>query len=97
MLNRDEHFTRLNEWNKSQEWKDGHYNFNALIGQKWEIPESVYWEFLEVLPPVGYRNGAFYMSEMLSGDITSRYSQIGDKYFHEYANLPVKLHAQMYA
>lgn len=97
MLNRHEHFARLNEWNKSEEWKAGRYDFNSLMNQKWEIPESVYWEFLEVLPPVGYKNGAFYMSEMLTGDITSKYSQEGNKYFHEYAKLPVKLYAEVYA
>ena len=65
--------------------------------QKWEIPESVYWEFLEVLPPVGYKNGAFYMSEMLTENITSKYSQEGDKYFHEYARLPGRLWAEIAA
>lgn len=97
MLNRDEHFARLNEWNKSEEWKQDRYDFNALVGQKWEIPEYVYWEFLEVLPPVGIKNGAFYMSEMLTGNLTSRYSQEGDKYFHEYARLPGKLWADLVA
>lgn len=95
-LTNTEHFERLNRWTKDPEYLASHtgpgrYDFGALVGQKWEIEEKTYWYFLEVLPPVGMKGGGFYMSEFLTGDITSYYSKVGNKYFHEYRRAPARV------
>lgn len=56
------------------------------IGNKWKITEEIYWYFLEMLPPVYYKNG-FLMSEKVTGDIRSYYYQIGGNYYHEYVEV----------
>lgn len=58
------------------------------IGQPWEIDENIYWEFLGMLPPLDYKNGSFYMSEFYSGNLTTRYSRQGNRYFCEFAIYP---------
>ncbi len=92
MVTREEHFKLLNDWNQSPEWKrDYSFDFASLIGKRWEINEELWWEFLEVLPPVRWRkdgNGeSFFISEALSGNIHSKYIREGDRYFHEWAIL----------
>lgn len=50
-----------------------------------EVDEERYWYLLEVLPPCGWvrNNGSesFYMSEFLTGRITTHVVRIGDRYF----------------
>lgn len=91
MLTRKEHFERLNAWSKDPAWREGRYDFGALVGQKWEIDKGTYWEFLEVLPPLGYTGSAFYLSEFLTEDITSYYSKVGGRYFQEYRRAPARV------
>ena len=92
-VTREEHFHLLNEWNLSPEWKrDCGFDFASLLGKRWEITKELYWYFLEILPPVRWTGvnssrESFYMSERLSGNITSKYSREGDRYFHERAIL----------
>ena len=52
-----------------------------MIGDRWEIDEDIYMEFLEMLPPMGWRGGAFYMSEFSFGDITTKFTREGGKYY----------------
>ena len=87
-VSREEHFLRLNAWRDTPEWKAGAYDFNQLVGQRWEVTREIYWEFLEVLPPVGMSGGSFYMSEALTGNIRSKYIEEGDRYFHEWTRFP---------
>ncbi len=50
-----------------------------------EVDSERYWYLLEVLPPCGWvRNGgseSFYMSEFLTGRITTHVVRIGERYF----------------
>lgn len=90
-LTRAEHFERLNAYSKDPAYAARTFDFDALVGQRWEIDEETYWYFLEVLPPLAWAGGSFYMSEALTdtakGTITSRYEKRGARYFHEYAYL----------
>jgi hypothetical protein len=74
----DEHYERLNV-----------YPNTPTIGDKWEIDEETWWYFFEILPPYGYRGipggEEFYMSEFYTGNITTKYSRIGDRYYCEWA------------
>lgn len=90
-LSNAEHFARLNAYSKDPAYLAGKFDFGALVGQKWEIEKATYWYFLEVLPPLGWRGGAFYMSEFLTDNITSRYSRVGESYFHEYVRAPLAI------
>lgn len=87
-VTREEHFEKLNEMFKTEEWKDRKYDFNSLVGKRWEITEELFWYFLEVLPPVNWKSDSkgesFYMSEALTGNIRSKYIREGSRYFHEY-------------
>jgi hypothetical protein len=94
---RAHHFERLNSYRKSAEYAQYAREVGAdvpqgdlpsLIGNRWEIDEQLYHEFLEVLPPLGWRNGSFYLSEFTFGDITTKYTKDGDQYYCEFARFP---------
>lgn len=50
-----------------------------------ETTQDHFWEMLECLPPVGWKNEgsgeSFKMSERWSGNITDIYARIGERYF----------------
>src|SRR4051812_14493937 len=93
-LSREEHFARLNEYIQTEEWKQDRYDFDALVGQKWEITEEIFIEFLEVLPPVNWKrdgdNESFCMSEAKTSNIRSKYLKNSNGYFHEYVRYPAR-------
>jgi hypothetical protein len=62
----------------------------SLLGKRWEIDKETYGEFLEVLPPLARRGGSFYLSEFVFGDITTKYTKEGDRYYCEFARYPVR-------
>jgi hypothetical protein len=91
------HFERLNNYRQSAEYTEYSWAIGApvldeklpsLIGNRWEIDAETYWEFLEVLPPLGWRGDTFYLSEFAFDDITTKYTKEGDKYFCEFAHYP---------
>lgn len=41
-----------------------------------------------MLPPLAYNNGSFYLSEFTFGDITTKYTKEGDRYYCEFARYP---------
>ena len=94
---RTHHFERLNSYRNSVEYAEyareigaevPQGNFPSLLGNRWEIDEAIYHEFLEMLPPLGWRNGSFFMSEFSFDDITAKFTREGDKYFCEFARFP---------
>lgn len=92
-VTREEHFERLNAWKETEEWKNSRFDFETLVGQRWEITRELYDYFLEILPPVRWRSvgtgeESFFMSEALSGDIRSKYSRENGRYFHEWSRIP---------
>lgn len=91
-VTRAEHFKRLNAYTTDEGWKTGRYDFAGLVGQRWEITKELYWEFLEVLPPVNWRHDgnreSFMISEALTENIRSMYSHEGGAYFHQWVRYP---------
>jgi hypothetical protein len=96
---RKNHFERLNNYRHSAEYAEYARTIGAdipqgelpsLIGNKWEIDAETYREFLEMLPPLGWRGETFYMSEFTFSDISTKYSKEGDKYYCEFARYPEK-------
>jgi len=98
---RDNHFRRLGAYRDSKEYADyaraiGYPaplgELPSLIGDRWEIDAETYDEFLNVLPPLrapgSGHNSSFYMSEFCFGDITTKYTQEGHKYYAEFARFP---------
>lgn len=61
----------------------------AVVGTKWPITESIYWYFLEILPPLDYRKKTkgFAMCEAKTGNIRSAYYLEAGQYWHEYVEL----------
>ena len=96
---RKNHFARLNAYVPSKEYAEYAKEIGAgapqgelpsLIGDRWEIDEEIYMEFLEMLPPMGWRGGTFYMSEFSFGDITAKFTREGGRYFCEFARYPAR-------
>lgn len=90
----DAHISELNAYTRDPEYlklvtyEDREAFFEKQIGRRWEIDEAIYDEFLEMLPPMGWRGNTFYMREFTFGDITSKFSREGDRYFCEVATYP---------
>jgi hypothetical protein len=98
-MNHDEirkrHYKRLNDYRDSVEYQASSCCYQkptaplkTLIGDRWEIDEEIYDDFLNMLPPMGWRGGAFYMSEFTFDDITAKFSKEGGKYWCEFARFP---------
>src|SRR4051794_17884427 len=94
---RKQHFERLNRYRQSAEYAEYAKAIGAdvpqgdlpsLIGNRSEIDKDIYHEFLEMLPPIGWRGGSFFMSEFTFGDVTAKYSKEGDRYYCEFARYP---------
>ena len=51
----------------------------TLIGHWKEITEEEYDDALNILPPVGWYNGGFFMSERYTGNISSFYQKLNGK------------------
>ncbi|HEX4609801.1 MAG TPA: hypothetical protein VH092_16500, partial [Urbifossiella sp.] len=94
---RKTHFARLNGYQQSFEYaayarticaEVPQGDLPSLLGNRWEIDKAIYDEFLGMLPPLGWRRGAFYMSEFSFDDITARFSKNGDRYYCEFARYP---------
>lgn len=94
---RDNHYARLNDYRNTKEYQEycrdvgipfvEKENLPSLLNNRWEINEELYWEFLEMLPPVGYTNGCFFMCERLFDNISAYFSKEGGKYYCEYRRL----------
>lgn len=56
-------------------------HLDSLCGEWREITEEKYNEAMNVLPPLRYENGGFFMREMWTADVTDFYQQIGRRYF----------------
>lgn len=64
-----------------------HKSDEELLNEVWEIPESMYEEMFEVLPPLAMGRDWFVMCEFLRGSITSIYVRFGKKYYHSYITI----------
>jgi len=91
---RSRHFKRLNSYRHSADYAEyarqigGDFpvgELPSLLGDRWGIDEETYDDFLGMLPPLGWHGGSFYMMEFLFGDITTKCSKEGNRYFCEFA------------
>lgn len=67
ILNDEEFFKMV------KDWEDG------LIGKWKEISLEEFDDMLDILPPVAWYNGGFFMSERYTGNISSFYQKINGK------------------
>lgn len=58
-----------------------------MLGKYAEITNEVYWYFLEILPPIQFRNGHFAMIERQRDNITSAFFEIAGRFFWSYVDL----------
>ena len=73
---RNSHFTALN-------------CLPVVVGTRWTVNEDIYFEFLEMLPPITRPAGGFYISEAScggsnGGNIRSAYFKEGGQFWHAY-------------
>lgn len=57
--------------------------YSNIEGLKTEITEEEYYYFLECLPPLDFNGSTFFMSEYLTGDITTKFYIKDNKYYAE--------------
>ncbi|MFO0906823.1 MAG: DUF1419 domain-containing protein [Isosphaeraceae bacterium] len=89
------HYERLNDYrcsveyqaspNCSEQWTG---ELMTLIGDRWEIDEEIYDDFLNMLPPLGRQGGVFYMREFTFDDITAKFTKEGSRFYCEFARYP---------
>jgi hypothetical protein len=96
---RQNHFDRLNDYRNSAEYADycrkignaaPEGDLPPMLGKRWEVDEATYMEFLEMLPPLGWLGGTFFMQEFTFDDITAKFTRQGDRYFCEFAQYPAR-------
>lgn len=92
---RDNHYENLNAYRDLPGYADRHRSnetaaafFASLTGRRWEIDAAIYDEFLNMLPPLHWRNGSFYMIEPLFDGIAAKFTHEGGRYYCEYAFYP---------
>lgn len=92
---RKRHFENLNDYRNSVEYQASPNCYQqptgelkTLIDHRWEIDEAIYDDFLEMLPPLGWRGNTFYMREFTFDDITAKFSKQGGKFYCEFARYP---------
>ncbi len=93
-VSRDEHFKNLNVVIHGV---DGYFDLSRedqnermvnSLHRPWEITEEIYEEFLEMLPPVNWSGGSFYMLEFSAGNARGHYFQKDGKFYAEEATYP---------
>ncbi len=89
------HYERLNDYRNSVEYQASSNCYQkpsgelkTLTGNRWEIDEEIYMDFLEMLPPMGWKGDSFYMREFSFDDITAKFSKEGGKFYCEFARYP---------
>lgn len=94
---RTRHYERLNNHRDSVEYQASSCCFEkhdgplrTLIGDRWEIDEEIYDHFLNILPPLGWNGGVFYMREFSFDDITTKFTREGSRFFCEFAQYPAR-------
>lgn len=95
------HFARLNAYTRTREYAEWYQTIGgpapaadlpSLAGQRWEIDEAIYDEFLEMMPPI-YAPGGFFTCEETFDGYHARFTREGDRYYCEFARLPRRVNA----
>lgn len=89
------HYERLNHYRELPGYAESRESYEAMqeffaqiVGTRWEIDEEIYDDFLNMLPPLGWRGGVFYMREFTFDDITTKFTKEGSRYYCEFARFP---------
>ncbi|MGO7308735.1 hypothetical protein ACCS91_33310 [Rhizobium ruizarguesonis] len=77
--NRSQHFANLNQY------RNEGFPAVKMLGRFWMIDETIYEEFLNMLPPA-YCAGGFRMIEKLTDDISATFLKIGPHYWCGYTD-----------
>lgn len=95
MLTREQHFTRINSYHQSIEYAEFCKTIGttppfgctkSLLSQRWEIDERLFNEFRDILPPLNFRGSSFLMREFIFGQITTKYTREGERYFCQFVD-----------
>ena len=74
-----------------EEFEPIHEKYLNDMCNNWkEITEDKFEDALNVLPPMRWENGGFFISERYTSDVTNFYQQIGNRYFTSYQRLSYK-------
>ena len=84
---REQHYENLNRAGRERTGSILNADWTGQHGDMWEINESIYHEFLGVLPPLAWRDGSFCICEMLTEDITSVFFMHSDRFFCGYLRM----------
>ncbi|MER8983943.1 hypothetical protein [Mesorhizobium sp. M0843] len=74
------HYVNLNRWTREGKPADW------MLGKFWQIDQTIYDEFLEMLPPI-YCPGGFRLCERLTDDIAATYLKVGPYHWCTFTNL----------
>ena len=62
--------------------------FHAEICGQWEeITKEQYYDFLDVLPPINYSDGGFFMQEPLTGNIHLYCQELENRFYSSYQEI----------
>lgn len=61
-------------------------DYQGIRGLSAKISGKDYMDMLEILPPLKWSKGVFYMSEFLTGDLTTKFYKEGRYYYAEVVN-----------
>lgn len=81
-----EHFALLNARPPSSEVPPGEPRENWYLGRWWEITDHDWRYFLEILPPMHFDGANFAMCEFTTGNVTSAFFHIENRFFCGYVD-----------
>ncbi|MEO9904325.1 DUF1419 domain-containing protein [Nisaea sp.] len=84
---REQHYENLNRAAREKTGSILDADFSGQHGDMWEINESIYHEFMNLLPPLAWRDSSFCISEMLTDDITAVFFQQSGSFFCRYLRM----------
>lgn len=86
VASRETHFILLNDRPPSDVPHFGEARGKWYEGKWWEIRQEEYQYFLEILPPLHMQDGFFALCEFTTGNVTSAFFKIKDRYFCGYVD-----------
>ena len=83
-----EGYTILDSASFNKLWKEQWAIYEKEICGKWiEVSEQTYNDALNVLPPLDWRNGGFFISELYTGNISNFYQKHFGKFYTSLQNI----------
>jgi hypothetical protein len=92
------HYENLNRYRDSFEYQASPCKYHEmtpvfkLAETKWRINKEIFWHFLEILPPMGWRRGeneeSFHICEYTFDNWTTKFIRKGNRYYCQWAEYP---------